>query len=122
MAKDMRGWYDEQEMPQTVAEGVAELIWPALVKAYVAAHQSAFAALSENRKKKQQGFEAALQRTADNFSLFYKGASAFSDQSARTQLAQHLLKEHVRSPPEIWIHSGAWLIQVHEQIEAQLFF
>jgi hypothetical protein len=95
MAKDMLGWYEEEhDMSEEVARGVAEVLRPALVKAYVEAHRSAFASMAESRKKKQAAFEAVLQQTADNIALFHQGAETVGDVAARTQLAQHLLKEH----------------------------
>ena len=94
MAKDMQSWYEEQEMSQGVAEGLAEMLRPELVRAYVEAHCSAFAAMAEGRKKKQLAFESILQQTADNFALFHKGAETLGEPAARVQLAQHLLKEH----------------------------
>eukprot|EP01044_Picomonas_judraskeda_P011127 COSAG03_NODE_1488_length_3988_cov_12.379789_2_plen_345_part_00 len=81
-------------MSQEVAERIASLLRPELVRAYVEAHRSAFAAMAETRKKQQRAFESVLQQTADNFALFHKGAETLDDPSARVQLAQHLLKEH----------------------------
>lgn len=94
MAKDMQMWYKEHEMSREVAEGVAEVIRPELIRAYIEAHRSAFAAMAESRKKKQLAFESVLQQTIDNFALFSKGAATVGEPSARAQLAQHLLREH----------------------------
>lgn len=93
MAKVLQTWYEEHEMSREVAEGIADVLRPALVRAYVEAHRSAFASMAESRKKKQQAFESVLQQTADNFALFHKGAETLPP-SARVQLAQHLLREH----------------------------
>jgi hypothetical protein len=94
MAKDMQAWYEEHEMSREVAEGLADVLRPELVRTYVEAHSSAFAAMAEGRKKKQLAFESILQQTADNFALFHKGAETLGNPAARVQLAQHLLKEH----------------------------
>ena len=56
----MREWYKEHDMTVEVSELLAEVLRPALLTAYGEAHRSAFAALSQSRKKKQEVFESAL--------------------------------------------------------------
>ena len=60
MGKELREWYKEHDMSVEVSELLAEVLRPALLTAYGEAHRSAFAALSQSRKKKQEVFESAL--------------------------------------------------------------
>ena len=123
MGKEMREWYKEHDMSVEVSELLAEVLRPALLTAYGEAHRSAFAALSQSRKKKQEVFESALaqvnshrlltclltesaladvsshvlsldRQESDNFAVFLKGCAAMAEPAARTSLEQHLLKEH----------------------------